>query len=426
MRPGHLVGGYRLVTPIGQGGFATVWHARHPVTNRSVAIKVLHPKHLIDPKPRGPSVKDRFLDEASILARLDAPGFVRVIEIVDASERGLVAYVMEHLRGEDLSTAAPKLGLRALFDVFIDAAHALNTLHEQGLVHRDVKPSNIFVCEPDELGRRDVKILDLGLAKDLIIEHHTATGMILGTLEYMAPETLIRLHGDPCAVTPAIDQWGLGASLYQCLTGRPPFSARTPWAQLAQILQAPLQPVDRVARFGNSPVPNGVERVLGRCLSKRPGDRYTSMLEVADELIRAKGELQRLEVGGETLQVIENEDPTLADPNEFLEAVDTTRNHAISPVSPVSPTVVAAQAAPRPACAKACHRRARTTPTAYRIELSAPKVPAHSPRMIRRPMSEPRPRQPSTFATFGLLVAVGAACLVLGVALGWWIPNVLG
>ena len=145
---GNEVGRYRLDEMIGAGGFATVWAAHHIDSGDPVAVKILHNNYLDEEDDGGPSVADRFLEEARLLASIDDPGFVRVRELIDARQSGRpeVALVMERLQGQDLSHAADDLDLPEILDVFADVAEILGRLHPLGILHRDVKPSNIFLA----------------------------------------------------------------------------------------------------------------------------------------------------------------------------------------------------------------------------------------------------------------------------------------
>ena len=289
---GDRVGDFVLREPLGTGGFATVWLAEDEGRSNSVAIKVLHPE-LLDPEVGGGDVAARFIKEARLLRRLEHPGLVGVLSVIDDRDRGVVAFAMERLVGRNLAEAIDDLGLVDVLLVFVRVVEILEAVHAEGVLHRDIKPSNIFLCRTKE-----VKLLDLGVAKDLITGSagdSTATGVVVGSLQNMAPEYLATITGDDAKLTPAIDQWGVGTALFQCLTGYPPFSATTVAGALHQVLHAPVPPLEPLSQYRIRPLPTELERVVLRCLEKRPLDRFHDLRALAAEL---RGVVHTLEKQG--------------------------------------------------------------------------------------------------------------------------------
>ena len=296
-RAGDSVGAYRLHALIGTGSTASVWAARHVDDDAEVALKVLHPKHTRAGGTRGPSAADRFVHEARVRTRLRIPGLVELFDVIDERPEGAVALVLERLHGEDLGRAAAGLSLEATIDVFAEVARILCAIHVEGIIHRDVKPDNIFLCEPAAPGAsRPVKLLDLGIAKDLVmpaVAESTATGVVIGTIQTMAPESVDRISGDDVALTGAVDQWGLGVSLYAAVCGRTPFEAEGLWPLLRAIKSDPTPPLQLLPRFGVAGPPQSLLRFVGRCLAKDPAARFGAMDELAAALDVVREEVRQ-------------------------------------------------------------------------------------------------------------------------------------
>jgi hypothetical protein len=261
---GSQLGQYRIVERIGQGGMATVYKALQPGLNRYVAVKVLPALRAEDPE-----YLERFQREAQTVSRLRHPS---ILAIFDYGEQDGITYmVSELLPGGTLEQyVGSPLTISRAVRLLAPVAAALDYAHGQGIVHRDVKPSNILLAED---GR--TVLGDFGVARMLSGSPQlTSTGMLLGTPTYMAPE---QAAGRPA--TPASDCYALGAVLYQLLTGRPPFVADSPMAvALAHLHQPPPMP-----RRINPDLPEAAERVLLRALAKDPAARFES----ASAMIRA-------------------------------------------------------------------------------------------------------------------------------------------
>jgi hypothetical protein len=270
-------GRYRIERVLGRGGMGVVYVAEQLSMAKQVALKVL-PRHLSE----DPSQVQRFNHEALASSHLRHPHTIRVFDY-GKSEDGHLYIAMELLQGEVLSRIVRReRGLPAARVVHIarQVVKSIGEAHQAGLVHRDLKPDNIFLC--DFFGEKDyVKVLDFGIAKFTDggggDQAHTATGFIAGTPLYIAPEQAL---GEP--VAPRSDLYALGAILYECLVGSPPFRADTPIAiVMKQIHEAP-PPLRSVK--ADVQVPPDLEALVFQLLRKRPADRPATAEEVGSLL----------------------------------------------------------------------------------------------------------------------------------------------
>jgi hypothetical protein len=273
---GTVFGPYRVIAPIGAGGMGEVYRARDERLGRDVALKVLPVAFHADPERLR-----RFADEARAAGAVSHPGILAVHDI--GEHAGAPYMVSELLEGQTLRERllAGRLPVRKALDLAAQIAQALAAAHDKGIVHRDLKPENLFV-----LGDGRVKILDFGLAKALAPEgqegmaatldagNATASGAILGTSGYMAPE---QVRGD--AVDRRSDLFALGAVLYEMLAGQPAFPGATHVERGYAVLKDDPPPLP--AAEGLSPA---VEAILRRCLEKRPADRFQSSRDLAFSL----------------------------------------------------------------------------------------------------------------------------------------------
>lgn len=259
---GQTIGRYHIEDAIGRGAMATVYLGRDPKINRRVAIKTIALAEEFTDSDLV-NAKTQFLREAESAGRLNHPN---IISIYDAGEDGQVAYLaMEYFPGKSLSHYAQPGNLlppRRVLELMARAAEALHYAHGQHVVHRDVKPANImYDRETDTL-----KITDFGIAR-LTDSSRTKTGIILGTPSYMSPEQLAGTN-----VTGQSDLFSLGITLYQLLTGNPPFRADS-IPRLMQKIAHERHPSVREAR---DDLPACIDSVLDRALAKDPSDRYPS------------------------------------------------------------------------------------------------------------------------------------------------------
>ena len=267
---GHAIGGNYVVTQkIGAGGFGTVYRARHEVLGRDVAIKFLNPDLAVDPTNRS-----RFLREAKAANRIDHE---HIIDITDYGETddGLVYLVMELLEGKPLSAELGKspISLTRAVEITTQIASALARAHELDVIHRDIKPDNIYLV--DGMGRRDyVKLLDFGLAHMKGELRLTATGAVFGTPEYMAPE---QARGAP--LTASADLYAVGCVLFQMLTGSLPFSGTTPDLILKHMREpAPL------ASSKARGIPEALDQLVHKLMEKDPKKRHRDAHHLCEDL----------------------------------------------------------------------------------------------------------------------------------------------
>ncbi|MGW0803607.1 serine/threonine-protein kinase [Nonomuraea sp. NPDC002799] len=281
---------YVLTGRLGGGGMGEVWRADDTVLGRAVAVKVLTPA-LTD----NPSFTQRFQNEARAMATLRHPGVVDVYDygIADVDGRQVSFLVMQYVRGESLDRilARGPLGSEAAMRLVAEVADALAAAHAQGIVHRDVKPANLMV-RPDG----GVALTDFGIAHSVSAGHLTATGTMLCSAGYCAPEMATASD-----VTPGVDVYALGVVAYECLTGRLPFEGDTPVQIIFKHLNSPVPrlPAD---------VPPGPRQVVERALEKTPDLRWATaalMAEAARKALAAPGQLPTPRRGrGRTLRAV--------------------------------------------------------------------------------------------------------------------------
>jgi hypothetical protein len=283
------VGAYEILAPLGKGGMGTVYLALHTRLKRQVALKILPPHHLGDPV-----LVARFRREMEAVGKLDHPHLVRATDA--GEEQGTHFLAMEFVEGLDLSRLVRLHGALPVADaceLARQAAEGLHYVHEHGLVHRDVKPSNLMVTPLGQL-----KVLDLGLARlrgdHFAVEELTDTGQFMGTADYMAPEQTVDARG----VDIRADLYSLGCTLYKLLTGRAPFSGPgydSAYKKMRAHAEQPLPPV----RDLRPEVPPGLAAVLDRLVAKDPAGRFATPAEAAAALapFTAGTDLPRLVAG---------------------------------------------------------------------------------------------------------------------------------
>jgi len=272
--PGQTIGQYRILEQIGQGGMATVYKAYQPSLDRVVAIKVLPKTYAQDPE-----FLARFRREAKAVAQLEHP---YILPVHDYGEEGDVTYfVMRYVEGGSLADHLRRgpVDMVTALRITAQVAEALDYAHQRGIVHRDVKPSNILLTAD---GRP--QLMDFGIAYVVSGPRLTRTGVGIGTPEYMSPE-----QGQGRPVDARSDIYSLGVVLYEMLTGRVPYQAETPFAVIHGHIYEPLPPPRRI----NPRIPPEVEHIVLKALAKRPEDRFQTAGEMAAALHQALRHLQQ-------------------------------------------------------------------------------------------------------------------------------------
>jgi hypothetical protein len=281
-------GDYELLSEVGRGGMGVVFEARQLSLARIVALKMI----LSDAHADAAQLR-RFRTEAEAIARLQHPGIVQVYEV--GEHEGRPFFALEFCPGGTLERklAGTPMQPRDAAELVRQLAEAMQVAHTAQVIHRDLKPANVLLasggCEPPvaqagtggshpPLAGWVPKITDFGLARKLDVQGQTQTGAALGTPSYMAPEQAAGKK----EVGPIADVYALGAILYECLTGRPPFRAATPFDTLRQVVNdEPVPP-----RQLNARVPRDLETICLKCLQKEPPRRYASAKDLGDDLGR--------------------------------------------------------------------------------------------------------------------------------------------
>lgn len=265
------LGSYQLETLIGKGGMGEVWQARHRMLARDSAIKLIRPEMLISVAGKDARlIRRRFEQEAKVTAALRSPHTVELYDF-GVSDDGGFYYVMELLEGIDLETLVKRFGPQPagrVIEVMRQVCQSLAEAHRAGMVHRDIKPTNIFLCR---LGIRYdfAKVLDFGLVKTILGEgdsRMTREGVTTGTPAYMAPEIATASE----KIDGRADIYALGCVAYWLLTGNLVFDKRGAMAMvMAQVQDKPIPPSERT----ELPIPASLERIVMACLAKKPEDR---------------------------------------------------------------------------------------------------------------------------------------------------------
>jgi serine/threonine-protein kinase len=276
-RAGDVVAGkYRIEEVIGEGGMGAVYAATHTLTGKRVALKWMLPELAADE-----GAVQRFIREAQAAGRIDHPN---VVDVYDVGEHdGSTFLVMEYLQGETLTAAFHRGGLEArhIIQLLIPAMRGVAAAHRTGVVHRDLKPDNVFLCRSVDGSYREPKVLDFGISKvspgeGQLNPRLTRTGAVMGTPYYMSPE---QIRG-AAEVDQRTDVYAFGVILYEALTGRVPFDANAYSALVLEIATGtPKRP-----RELRPELPRGLEDVVLKAMARDPYDRYQDVESLARAL----------------------------------------------------------------------------------------------------------------------------------------------
>jgi serine/threonine-protein kinase len=277
LQVGEVLGSYQLERLLGEGSMGQVFQARHVRLGRQVALKVLRPAFAHDS-----GFVRRFFQEAHAVNRINHEHIVEIFDFVEDAQHGYVYCVMELLRGQNLSSLVKEeqLSVLRIRRILVQVCAALGAAHQLGVVHRDIKPDNLFITHKG--GQADfVKVLDFGVAKLLTAENTSGTldGTIIGTPTYMSPEQAAGLPVNHLA-----DIYAVGAVLYEMLSGQPPHQAANFGQLMVKIITEVPSALPSHTPSGE-PVPQALAQLALRCLAKEPADRPQSLAEVISVLL---------------------------------------------------------------------------------------------------------------------------------------------
>ncbi|MGH9844785.1 MAG: protein kinase domain-containing protein [Blastocatellia bacterium] len=261
IEPGAIIGSYRIQEEVGLGGMGKVYRGIDLMLSREVAIKVLRPE-----MTQYGSLVERFRNEAVVLAKLNHPHIALLYNLIQ--QDNLLFMVMEFLRGDPLDWRIRKSGAIPYGEairLFGQILEAINYAHQNGVVHRDLKPNNIMITPGEK-----VKVMDFGIARVLGTQRMTMEGSVIGTVEYMAPE---QVRGQESSER--TDIYSLGILLYEMLCGKLPFTSDNQYDLMRAQIESPPPPPRTIAPM----IPEHVEQAILRALAKEPAGRFASALE---------------------------------------------------------------------------------------------------------------------------------------------------
>jgi len=381
---GMQVGSFRLVRLLGRGGMGAVYLAEHPVIGSRVAVKFLH-----EALAENPQVVARFYDEARAVNLIGHENIVAIYDL-NLLPPNRYYFVMEYLDGAPLSELERRgrLEPRAALEILLQLTDALQCAHDRGVVHRDLKPDNVFLVQRS--GRPDfVKLLDFGIAKlrDLSasLPGRTAAGLIVGTPEYMAPEQC-----DDGAIDARTDVYSLGVIAYELATGRLPFEGRT----LTQLLLAHLRQKPRPPSELAPELDRGLERAILRALEKDPAARHQDMAAFGAALRATLDRLEARAAGAELPEPSATAPPVAPAPRRAPDsaspgATPKPASPTLRPPPPAAPPAVAPRreggpgvsppTAPSSVVARTIGPAPAPAPASAAVAPSAPSGPAAEP-----------------------------------------------
>lgn len=376
---GQMLGPFRVLEPLGEGGMAIVYKAYQASMDRHIAIKVMHRFFARDPE-----FKARFAQEARVIARLEHPHIVPIYDFGESEGHTFIA--MRFVEGgtlADLMIGTP-MNLERVKQIITQVGLALDHAHNNGIVHRDIKPSNILI---DSHG--NCLLTDFGFAKILESQSNLSlSGAAIGTPAYMSPEQILGQDLDGRS-----DMYSLGIVLYKMVTGRTPFKAETPTAVFVKHINDRLPP----PRQYNPDLPERVEQVIFKSLAKNRDERFTTMAEFVQALSAAiDSSLLALRVG------VGHDDVDLATPPfVFTPKIDELQRPPANDADAL-PTTTPATTAPAP------------TPSAPTVVTPPPSVEKDTPTMNEIPLDERRARRWPLFAGLVALTVLVVALLAIG------------
>ncbi len=264
--------GYEIQGVLGRGGMGIVYRATDRRLGRAVALKTIHLTR------NTPQNRQRFETEARSLAHIQHPGVAQIYEVGQSGNTPYLAMQLVPGPSLDVYTDGQPLEPEVAARIVMNLAQTLHSCHEQGIIHRDLKPGNVLIPDVEH-----PKVTDFGLAKLLDSEHNiTQTGDVMGTPGYMAPE---QASGVVRNIGPSVDIYGLGAILYDLVTGHPPFSSPDPVQTMMKVLTDPPVP----PRVLQPRLPVDLETIILKCLEKKKAHRYQTAAELAEDLQRFLG-----------------------------------------------------------------------------------------------------------------------------------------